>query len=77
MTKTAGLAPSTIHRVCKAFGPHPHRGDPLKLWSDPLSKRRVTSYREQMERPCPSIPMKRAEIIAPALKTRVQSSVSR
>jgi Homeodomain-like domain len=36
MAKTVGLAPSTIHRIWKAFGLQPHRTDTFKLSTDPL-----------------------------------------
>jgi UDP-N-acetylmuramoylalanine-D-glutamate ligase len=34
--RTVGLAPSTIHRIWKAFGLQPHRTDTFKLSTDPL-----------------------------------------
>src|ERR1700724_2891118 len=35
MAKTVGLAPSTIHRIWKAFGLQPHRSETFKLSTDP------------------------------------------
>jgi hypothetical protein len=36
-----GLAPSTIHRIWKAFGLQPHRTDTFKLSTDPLFVEKV------------------------------------
>lgn len=36
MATTAGHAPSTIHRIWKAFGLQPHRSETFKLSTDPL-----------------------------------------
>ncbi len=41
MAKTAGLAPSTIHRIWKAFGLQPHRTGTFKLSTDPLFVEKV------------------------------------
>jgi transposase len=41
MAKTVGLAPSTIHRIWKAFGLQPHRTDTFKLSTDPLFVEKV------------------------------------
>ena len=36
MARAAGYAPSTIHRIWRAFGLQPHRSETFKLSSDPL-----------------------------------------
>ena len=36
MARTTGYAPSTIHRIWKAFGLQPHRSETFKLSADPL-----------------------------------------
>jgi hypothetical protein len=36
MAKAAGFAPSTIHRIWKAFNLHPYRTETFKLSTDPL-----------------------------------------
>jgi transposase len=36
MAKAVGRAPSTIHRIWKAFGLQPHRSETFKLSTDPL-----------------------------------------
>ena len=36
MAKAAGLAPSTVQRIWKAFPLHPHRIETFKLSTDPL-----------------------------------------
>ena len=36
MAKAVGYAPSTIHRIWRAFGLQPHRSESFKLSSDPL-----------------------------------------
>lgn len=36
MAKAVGHAPSTIHRIWRAFGLHPNRSDTFKLSKDPL-----------------------------------------
>ena len=36
MAKAAGFAPSTIHRIWKAFNLQPHRTETFKLSTDPL-----------------------------------------
>lgn len=41
MAKTVGLAPSTIHRIWKAFGLQPHRTGTFKLSADPLFVEKV------------------------------------
>jgi transposase len=41
MAKLVGLAPSTIHRIWKAFGLQPHRTDTFKLSTDPLFVEKV------------------------------------
>jgi len=41
MAKTVRLAPSTIHRIWKAFGLQPHRTDTFKLSTDPLFVEKV------------------------------------
>ena len=40
MAKAAGFAPSTIHRIWRAFNLQPHRTETFKLSTDPLSSRR-------------------------------------
>jgi transposase len=41
MAKAAGFAPSTIHRIWKAFNLQPHRSETFKLSSDPLFVEKV------------------------------------
>jgi transposase len=41
MAKVAGYAPSTIHRIWKAFGLQPHRQETFKLSADPLFVEKV------------------------------------
>jgi transposase len=41
LAKTVGLAPSTIHRICKAFSLQPHRAETFKLSTDPLFVEKV------------------------------------
>ena len=41
MAKEAGYAPSTIHRIWRAFGLQPHRSETFKLSSDPLFVEKV------------------------------------
>jgi transposase len=41
MAKAVGHAPSTIHRIWKAFGLQPHRTETFKLSSDPLFVEKV------------------------------------
>jgi transposase len=41
MAKASGLAPSTIHRIWRAFGLQPHRSETFKLSSDPLFVEKV------------------------------------
>ncbi len=36
MAKAVGYAPSTIHRIWRAFGLQPHRSETFKLSTDPL-----------------------------------------
>ena len=36
MAKAVGYAPSTIHRIWRAFGLQPHRSETFKLSNDPL-----------------------------------------
>jgi hypothetical protein len=36
MAKAAGFAPSTIHRIWKAFNLQPHRTETFRLSTDPL-----------------------------------------
>jgi hypothetical protein len=36
MASAAGYAPATIHRIWKAFGLQPHRGETFKLATDPF-----------------------------------------
>ena len=36
MAKAVGYAPSTIHRIWRAFGLQPHRTETFKLSNDPL-----------------------------------------
>ena len=36
MAKAAGFAPSTIHRIWRAFNLQPHRTETFKLSTDPL-----------------------------------------
>jgi len=36
MARAVGYAPSTVHRVWRAFGVQPHRTAPFKLFNDPL-----------------------------------------
>ena len=40
MAKAAGFAPSTIHRIWKAFNLQPHRTETFKLSTDPCLSRR-------------------------------------
>lgn len=41
MAKAVGLAPSTIHRIWKAFSLQPHRAETFKLSTDPLFVEKV------------------------------------
>lgn len=41
MAKAAGFAPSTIHRIWKAFNLQPHRAETFKLSADPLFVEKV------------------------------------
>lgn len=41
MAKAVGHAPSTIHRIWRAFGLQPHRSETFKLSSDPLFVEKV------------------------------------
>jgi transposase len=41
MAKAVGYAPSTIHRIWKAFGLQPHRTETFKLSTDPLFVEKV------------------------------------
>jgi len=41
MAKAAGFAPSTIHRIWKAFNLQPHRTETFKLSNDPLYVEKV------------------------------------
>jgi transposase len=41
MAKTVGYAPSTIHRIWRAFGLQPHRTETFKLSNDPLFVEKV------------------------------------
>jgi transposase len=41
MAKAVGYAPSTIHRIWKAFGLQPHRSETFKLSADPLFVEKV------------------------------------
>jgi transposase len=41
MAKAVGHAPSTIHRIWKAFGLQPHRSETFKLSADPLFVEKV------------------------------------
>jgi hypothetical protein len=41
MAKAAGFAPSTIHRIWKAFNLQPHRTESFKLSTDPLFVEKV------------------------------------
>lgn len=41
MARAVGHAPSTIHRIWKAFGLQPHRAETFKLSSDPLFVEKV------------------------------------
>jgi transposase len=41
MAKAAGLAPSTVQRIWKAFSLQPHRSETLKLSTDPLFVEKV------------------------------------
>src|SRR5580658_2679891 len=41
MAKRTGYAPSTIHRIWKAFGLQPHRTETFKLSSDPIFVEKV------------------------------------
>jgi transposase len=43
MAKEIGHAPSTVHRIWRAFGLQPHRVETFKLSSDPCSWRRCTT----------------------------------
>lgn len=39
--KAVGYAPSTIHRIWRAFGLQPHRSETFKLSTDPLFVEKV------------------------------------
>ena len=41
MARASGYAPSTIHRIWRAFGLQPHRSETFKLSSDPLFVEKV------------------------------------
>ncbi len=41
MARASGYAPSTIHRIWKAFGLQPHRSETFKLSTDPLFVEKV------------------------------------
>ncbi len=41
MARAAGFAPSTIHRIWKAFNLQPHRSETFKLSTDPLFVEKV------------------------------------
>lgn len=41
MAKAVGYAPSTIHRIWRAFGLQPHRSETFKLSNDPLFVKKV------------------------------------
>lgn len=41
MSKAVGYAPSTIHRIWRAFGLQPHRSETFKLSTDPLFVEKV------------------------------------
>ena len=41
MAKAVGYAPSTIHRIWRAFGLQPHRSETFKLSNDPLFVEKV------------------------------------
>jgi transposase len=41
MAKAVGYAPSTIHRIWRAFGRQPHRSETFKLSNDPLFVEKV------------------------------------
>jgi transposase len=41
MAKAVGLAPSTVHRIWKAFNLQPHRAETFKLSTDPLFVEKV------------------------------------
>ncbi len=41
MSRAVGYAPSTIHRIWRAFGLQPHRSETFKLSSDPLFVEKV------------------------------------
>ena len=41
MAKAAGFAPSTIHRIWRAFNLQPHRTETFKLSTDPLFVEKV------------------------------------
>ena len=41
MTRAVGYAPSTIHRIWRAFGLQPHRSETFKLYTDPLFVEKV------------------------------------
>jgi hypothetical protein len=41
MAKAVGYAPSTIHRIWRAFGLQPHRSETFKLSTDPLFVEKV------------------------------------
>jgi hypothetical protein len=41
MAKAVGYAPSTIHRIWRAFGLQPHRTETFKLSNDPLFVEKV------------------------------------
>jgi hypothetical protein len=41
MARAVGYAPSTIHRIWRAFGLQPHRAETFKLSADPLFVEKV------------------------------------
>ena len=41
MARASGYAPSTIHRIWRAFGLQPHRTESFKLSTDPLFVEKV------------------------------------
>ena len=43
MARASGYAPSTIHRIWRAFGLQPHRSETFKLSSDPMFVEKLTT----------------------------------
>ena len=48
MARASGHAPSTIHRIWRAFGLQPHRSETFKLSSDPFFVEKVRGHRRSV-----------------------------